>query len=189
MRQTHLKTAHRSREIKLEMLIDNQAVFKYLLKNDVLVQIKEIIPLDGAVSAKVKLPFQGDHIEPSIGTVTESTRPSICHAVGWGLTEHRRQSPVILSTEVEVFSHGACNATNRYPGKVDRNSEFCAGQIYGQNDVCGGDSGGPLVCYKNGTLIQYGVVSWGYGCGKPDKPGVYAKVSAVVDWITASAKG
>ena len=40
-----------------------------------------------------------------------------------------------------------------------------------------GDGGGPLVCEDSGYHELTGIVSWGFGCGRKDVPGVYVKVS------------
>ena len=46
-----------------------------------------------------------------------------------------------------------------------------------------GDSGGPLLCYIKDRWVQAGITSFGRGCGLPQKPGVYAKVSKYIGWI------
>jgi secreted trypsin-like serine protease len=68
----------------------------------------------------------------------------------------------------------------------------CAGELYGVKDSCFGDSGGPLMVPArngtfDGTLLQVGVVSWGFLCGVPTQYGVYSRVadSTLYDWIQA----
>ena len=46
-----------------------------------------------------------------------------------------------------------------------------------------GDGGGPLVCEDNGYYELTGLVSWGFGCGRKDVPGVYVKISSFIGWI------
>lgn len=53
----------------------------------------------------------------------------------------------------------------------------------GEKDSCQGDSGGPLVVKNGNRHVQVGLLSYGEGCGRPGKPGVYARVSAGQDWI------
>lgn len=61
-------------------------------------------------------------------------------------------------------------------------SSFCAGGEEG-HDACQGDGGGPLVCQDDGFFELAGLVSWGFGCGRVDVPGVYVKVSSFIGWI------
>ena len=46
-----------------------------------------------------------------------------------------------------------------------------------------GDGGGPLVCEDQGYFELSGLVSWGFGCGRQDVPGVYVKISSFIGWI------
>jgi trypsin len=66
-------------------------------------------------------------------------------------------------------------------GGFDSTTMVCAGEPFGVKDSCFGDSGGPLMVARDGnlssgTLIQVGVVSWGFLCGVPQQPGVYSRV-------------
>ena len=69
---------------------------------------------------------------------------------------------------------------------------LCAGLNSGYRSACYGDSGGPLFVMNGNEPVQIGVVSWGDGpinadvpCGREDAFGIYARVTAFNDWITA----
>ena len=60
---------------------------------------------------------------------------------------------------------------------------FCAGYVEGGKDSCQGDSGGPAIINRKGTLYQAGIVSWGRGCARKEKPGVYVRLQNMIEWI------
>lgn len=107
--------------------------------------------------------------------------------------------------ELTVIGHGLLEAGGKWEDTPDRMQEakvqymnncsqyyntqtsfinaaiaFCAGLPEGGKDTCQGDSGGPIL---DASGKQVGVTSWGSGCGKEGKPGVYARVSAVDRWL------
>ncbi|WP_375769105.1 serine protease [Archangium gephyra] len=101
---------------------------------------------------------------------------------GWGATsEGGNQKPdALLFNTVKVVSNQQCNAPESYGGAITERM-LCAGG--GGNDSCQGDSGGPLVVMEGANKYLAGVVSWGIGCGRPKKYGVYTSVPAFSQWI------
>lgn len=104
---------------------------------------------------------------------------------GWGTTSEGSYAlPNILNkVEVPLVTTEACNASDVYGGDItDR--MICAGLPEGGKDSCQGDSGGPLfVKQTSGDFSLIGVVSWGEGCARPNKYGVYSKVNVMTAWI------
>ena len=107
---------------------------------------------------------------------------------GWGVTKESSYSlPNILQkVSVPLVSEEVCNTSESYDGQIT-DTMLCAGYKAGGKDSCQGDSGGPLVVTAaNGSHVLAGVESWGEGCARANKYGVYAKVSAGASWIKAN---
>ena len=48
---------------------------------------------------------------------------------------------------------------------------------------------GPLTYTAGGKTYVVGVVSWGIGCGDPNRAGVYGRVTKVLPWINQQVYG
>ena len=110
---------------------------------------------------------------------------------GWGaMSEGGEGSRMLQKVEVPHVDTAVCDAEESYKGKITAGM-LCAGYAKGAKDACQGDSGGPLVWHKAGAgNFLVGVVSWGEGCARESKYGVYTRVTAYADWIdqTMAAK-
>jgi secreted trypsin-like serine protease len=105
---------------------------------------------------------------------------------GWGATaEGGPGSLDLLGAEVPVVSNATCNKPESYNGDITPNM-LCAGKEIGGIDSCQGDSGGPQTASVQGKAVLVGVVSWGEGCARRLKFGVYARVTSALPWIAST---
>nr|SVE80038.1 EOG090X03V0 [Daphnia magna] len=121
---------------------------------------------------------------PSRGSIPETGRR--CTVTGYGYMGETGPIPLrVREADVPIVSEGECvRQINAVTEKIFimPASSFCAGGEAG-NDACQGDGGGPLVCEDEGYYELSGLVSWGFGCGRAQVPGVYVKVSSFISWI------
>ncbi|GGM38978.1 serine protease [Longimycelium tulufanense] len=106
-------------------------------------------------------------------------RPGTMAAVlGWGRTsEDGPTSPRQLRmATLPVIEDESCAKSYK---EFKRERMVCAGYPQGGVDTCQGDSGGPLIV----GIVLVGVTSWGEGCARPGKPGVYTRLLAYRDLI------
>ena len=99
---------------------------------------------------------------------------------GWGVASETSDtvSTRLLAAPVTIFTAARCVGFlgAAFPGA----EAICAGRPEGGVDTCSGDSGGPL---RDATGLVVGITSFGVGCGRPGRPGVYTRVSAAAPWI------
>jgi secreted trypsin-like serine protease len=108
--------------------------------------------------------------------------------VGWGTTSEGGDTPDTLQeAQVPVTTDAYCAGAY---DDFDATTMLCAGFEQGGVDTCQGDSGGPLFGRTaDGALRVVGATSYGEGCARPGKPGVYARVGgdALREWIRSQA--
>jgi hypothetical protein len=111
--------------------------------------------------------------------------------MGWGVSKPSANADLsqeLLQTKLDLIPMSTCVANIRYVRPEA--GQFCAGVLDSCPaegacpDSCQGDSGGPLFVHHSfGFDLQAGIVSWGEGCGRRGKPGVYTSVGYYAPWI------
>ncbi|CAL4255854.1 unnamed protein product, partial [Meganyctiphanes norvegica] len=143
-----------------------------------LLELTETIPFNNVIRP-VCLPKDGSNdYAGEDGTVT-----------GWGLTSNDGSlSDVLKEAQVPILANNKCG--NWAPAQIT-GLKLCAGAV-NNTAFCSGDSGGPLCVVEDNKYIEVGVVSFyageGNGCYNENYPGVYARVSKVLGWISDNAK-
>ncbi|KAM9350770.1 suppressor of tumorigenicity 14 protein homolog [Symphorus nematophorus] len=101
---------------------------------------------------------------------------------GWGATREGGLAATILQkAEVRIINSTVCKSLMN---DEVTDTMLCAGVLKGGVDACQGDSGGPLsVTGPAGRAFLAGVVSWGDGCARRNRPGIYTRVTKYRRWI------
>ncbi|XP_043109202.1 serine protease 33-like [Puntigrus tetrazona] len=139
-----------------------------------------------------------DHIQPVCLPYAnvEFSSDMRCMITGWGDIRDGvalQGAGPLQEVQVPIIDSKTCqdmfliNPTENIDIRYDM---MCAGFQQGGKDSCQGDSGGPLACQvSDGSWVQAGIVSFGLGCAKPNRPGVYAKVSSFTNFIQSHVGG
>ncbi|XP_027030587.1 ST14 transmembrane serine protease matriptase a isoform X2 [Tachysurus fulvidraco] len=101
---------------------------------------------------------------------------------GWGATREGGSGASLLQkAEVRIINSTVCDSLMN--GQITSRMT-CAGVLAGGVDACQGDSGGPMSSSNVvGRVFLAGVVSWGDGCARRNKPGIYTTVPKFRAWI------
>jgi trypsin len=145
---------------------------------------------DDAPSQSDLMLFQLNEPVYNLPTVALNSDPDLPHpnatltVIGFGVTStvnYFSYSDQLLAVDIYPVASDICARQYNDTVTVDAETMLCAGHPIPNFDSCNGDSGGPLLDISTGE--QVGIVSGGKGCGDPDFPGVYTRVSTYTSWI------
>merc|ERR1712168_274796 len=133
--------------------------------------------------------FQTDILPACLPTSSSTSYENLDAVVsGWGTTSSGGSTSSILrEVTVRTMSNSQCTRNTAY-GSGDITSRMLCASNPGK-DSCQGDSGGPLVTETGSFYTLIGVVSWGQGCAQSNAPGVYARVTSQLSWVTSRITG
>ncbi|XP_046787133.1 mannan-binding lectin serine protease 2 isoform X3 [Gallus gallus] len=152
--------------------------------NDIaLIKLERKVPVSTTISP-ICLPGKEEFQIKANDTVT---------VAGWGRTETRSSSVVLLYTELMIINQKECadayaNKSHNGNPLVITENMLCAGAEEGGRDACHGDSGGPLVALDAQTRKWFviGIVSWALDCAVAGQYGVYTRVMNYMPWIEST---
>uniref|UniRef100_A0A3P9DSL3 Transmembrane protease serine 4-like n=1 Tax=Maylandia zebra TaxID=106582 RepID=A0A3P9DSL3_9CICH len=122
-------------------------------------------------------------LPPKDYSITAETYMTV---TGWGYRrENGAVADILQEAKIPLIAQSVCSSPTVY-GSIITNRMLCAGFPEGKVDACQGDSGGPLVHISDSSWNLVGVVSWGVGCARKGKPGVYTNVEVMLNWIQTS---
>jgi secreted trypsin-like serine protease len=110
--------------------------------------------------------------------------------MGWGLTEARKPSDVLLYTTSSAVPHATCEG--KYQEKLSdfelQESQLCAVGHDGKDgkkitDSCNGDSGGPLAARLEGKWYLAGLTSFGGSACNSTIPNIFSRIASFYAWI------
>ena len=133
--------------------------------------------------------LQDSVLELPIGYLTEvneslASPGTNATVIGWGTTrEGGFAVDNVREAQVPIVSNSVANRPQSYSGDITVRM-LAAGVAEGGVDSCQGDSGGPLIVSDaEGNPQLAGIVSWGEGCGRANKYGIYTRVAEFAPWI------
>ncbi|XP_007894202.1 suppressor of tumorigenicity 14 protein homolog [Callorhinchus milii] len=169
---TQFKVGTMVKERKVKRIITHESYNQYTFNNDIaLLELDSSVPFSSVIRP-ICLPDQ-THRFP-VGKATWVS--------GWGArAENDVASSVLQKAELRILNSTTCN---RLLSSTVTSKMICAGYLSGGIDACQGDSGGPMSFVgSKGKVFLAGIVSWGDGCARRNKPGVYTRTTKFRKWI------